>query len=244
MPIEQTIQTIIEEYGSTIWIGFVTLVVTGFALTTLKGFVEDLVYYFRARLSDIGYSQRIYYNNEIYLVRSIHFKFIVIYDDKKVIRIPTKLYMNGPIIFPQPRYDDFNEKKYHEPPWDGATERRDRPPSPPPGPPPNPKQRKTGERRSGEIVKPEVDYSELRKQMVNLMIGVLIGPEGASNILPSYDDDMKEQAEDIRSKLSEEDFNTINTGLAAFMRMNTMGKPLTKEDMDRARQMSEVDGED
>lgn len=234
MPVEQTIQTIIEEYGSTLWVGFVTLVVTGFALTTIKGFVEDFVYYLRARLSDIGYSQRIYYNNEIYLVRSIHFKYIVIYDDKKVIRIPIKLYMNGPIVFPQPRYDDFNEKKYHEPPWDGATERRNRPPAPPPpGPPPNPKT------QPPPSSTPIIDYSELRKQVTDLIIGVLIGPDSAANILPSYDEDMRQQAEEIRSKLSEEDFTHINTGLAAFMRLNKEGVSLTKEDIERARRLQD-----
>lgn len=232
MPIEQTIQTIIEEYGTTLWMGFITLVVTGFILTTLKSFVEDLVYYVRARMSDIGYSQRIYYNNEIYLVRSIHFKYIVIYDDKKVIRIPIKLYMNGPIVFPQPRYDDFDEKKYHEPPWDGATERRDgRPAAPPP----------TQNRRAPSV---EIDYDRIRRDLADVLIGALIGTEEASNILPSFTDKMKAESEHIRGKLSERDFNKINTGIAAFMRVNEEGVPLTREDIERARRHAESKADD
>jgi hypothetical protein len=244
MPLDQTIQAIIEEYGTTLWLGFVTLVVTGFVLATLKGFVEDLIYYVRARMSDIGYSQRIYYNNEIYLVRSIHFKYIIIYDDKKVIRIPTKSYLNGPIVFPQPRYDDFNEKKYHEPPWDGKRERRDRPSPtpPPPGPPPNPKTPNVSHfKRSGDC---EIDYIRLRRDLVDILIGILISPEAAENIFPSFDDDKKEEVDRVRGKLTEYDFNNINSGLAAFLRMNTEGTPLTKAEIDAARKLSECDEDD
>jgi hypothetical protein len=75
-------------------------------------------------MSDIGYGQRIYYKDNIYIVQSIHFKYIVVYDDKKIVRIPIKSYMEGVIEFPQPRYDDFDEKKYHEKPWDGNDRRR------------------------------------------------------------------------------------------------------------------------
>lgn len=250
MPIDQTIQAILEEYGPALWLGFVTLVVTGFVLGTLKGFVEDLIYFVRAKMSDIGYSQRIYYNNEIYLVRSIHFKFIVIYDDKKVIRIPTKQYLNGPIIFPQPRYDDFNEKKYHEPPWDGSQERRGRgsdpkpptPPAPPPGPPPNPKTPHiTNLKRTNDSA---VDYERLRRDLVDILIGVIIGPEHAENVLPSFDEDKRDIAEEHRSKLSEDDFNNMNTGMAAFLKVNNTGLPLTQADIDRARRLAECDSED
>lgn len=126
MTTEQVISTIIEEYGRQLWLSFVTLVITGFILTVFKDFVSDAVYYYRAKMSDIGFGQRIYWRGDIYIVEKIHFKYITIKDDKKIIRIPIKLYLNGPIEFPLHRYDDFDEKKYHQPPWDGKTERRKR----------------------------------------------------------------------------------------------------------------------
>lgn len=252
MPIDQTIQAILEEYGPTLWLGFVTLVITGFVLGTLKGFVEDLIYFVRAKMSDIGYSQRIYYNNEIFLVRSIHFKFIVIYDDKKVIRIPTKQYLNGPIIFPQPRYDDFNEKKYHEPPWDGSKERRGNrgsdpkpptPPAPPPGPPPNPKTPHiTNLERKVECV---LDYERLRRDLVDILIGIIIGPDQTADMISSFDESKRDVAEEQRGKLSENDFNNMNTGIAAFLKMNSdMGLPITQVELDKARRLAECDSED
>lgn len=121
---DQIVAEIIQEYGTQLWLSFVTLVVTGFILTVMRNFVSDVIYYFRARMSDIGYGQRIYWRDEIYIVQKIHFKFITIKDDKKLIRIPIKTYLDGNIEFPLHRYDDFNEKKYHEGPWDGVTERR------------------------------------------------------------------------------------------------------------------------
>lgn len=123
---DQIVAEIIREYGTQLWLSFITLVVTGFVLTLMRDFVRDVVYYFRARMSDIGYGQRVYWRNEIYIVQKIHFKFISIKDDKKVVRIPIRTYIDGVVEFPLHRYDDFNEKKYHEPPWDGKTERRHR----------------------------------------------------------------------------------------------------------------------
>ena len=43
---------------------------------------------------------------------------------KKTIYIPIVKYLNGVQEFPHPRYDDFDEEKYHEKPWNGETERR------------------------------------------------------------------------------------------------------------------------
>lgn len=124
MPVEQTIATIIEQYGKQLWLGFVTLVVTGFVLTLIRNFIQDLVHYFKARMSDIGYGQRIYWHGQIYIVTNITFKNIIIKDDKKIIRIPINTYINGVIEFPVHRFDDFDEEKYHEGPWNGKTERR------------------------------------------------------------------------------------------------------------------------
>lgn len=121
---DQVVAEIIQEYGTQLWLSFVTLVVTGFILTLLRDFVQDVVYYFRARMSDIGYGQRIYWHDQIYIVQEIRFKYITIKDDKKIIRIPIKTYITGTVEYPLHRYDDFNEEKYHQPPWDGVTERR------------------------------------------------------------------------------------------------------------------------
>jgi hypothetical protein len=104
---EQIVTEIIQEYGAQLWLSFITLVVTGFILTIIRDFVKDVVYYFRARMSDIGYGQRIYWYGQIYIVQSIYFKYITIKDDKKIIRIPIKTYINGTIEFPLHRYDDF-----------------------------------------------------------------------------------------------------------------------------------------
>ena len=123
---DQIVAEIIQEYGTQLWLSFVTLVITGFILTLMRNFVQDVVYYFKARLSDIGFGQRIFWKNEIYIVQKIHFKFITIKDDKKIIRIPIKTYITGTVEYPLHRYDDFDEEKYHQAPWDGKTERRDR----------------------------------------------------------------------------------------------------------------------
>ena len=105
--IEQTLQAIIEEYAGALWVGFITLVVTGFVLSTIRTLVEDLMYYVRARLSDIGYGQRIYYPNirfgSVYIVKSVEFRYLIVYDDTSLIRIPLKTYMNGPMQFPLPK---------------------------------------------------------------------------------------------------------------------------------------------
>lgn len=124
MPVEEIIQTIINDYSRELWLGFVTLVATGFALTLIRDFIKDLVYYVRARMSDIGYGQRIYYHGQIFIVDKIKFQHIVAHDDKKRILIPISRYMEGAIEYPNHRHDDFDENKYHERPWDGVTERR------------------------------------------------------------------------------------------------------------------------
>ena len=121
---EQVISDIINQFGEQLWLAFVTLVVTGFILILVKGFIQNLADYFKAKMSDIGYGQRIYWKNEIYIVDRITFKHIVVKDDKRIIHIPIEIYISGPREYPLTRYDDFDEIKYHEKPWDGAKERR------------------------------------------------------------------------------------------------------------------------
>lgn len=121
---EDTIRAIIDEFGRELWLAFITLVITGFVLTIIRDFIKDLVFYFRARMSDVGYGQRIYFKGEIFIVDRVSFKHIVAHDDKKKVLIPISQFINGVKEYPHHRYDDFDEKRYHEPPWDGKTERR------------------------------------------------------------------------------------------------------------------------
>jgi len=124
MEVDQIVAVIIQEYGAQLWIGFVTLVVTGFVMLLIKQFISNLANYFRAKMSDIGYGQRIYWNNQIYLVEEITFRYIVAKDDMRIIHIPIDTYLSGVKQYPLHRHDDFNEEKYHEKPWDGRIERR------------------------------------------------------------------------------------------------------------------------
>lgn len=121
---EELLAEIINTYGQQLWLAFVTLVITGFILTMIKSFIADLVNYFRARMSDIGFGQRIYYGNQIYIVDKVEFRHILAHDDKKIIYIPIGTYLSGTIEYPINRHDDFDETKYHGKPWDGVKDRR------------------------------------------------------------------------------------------------------------------------
>jgi hypothetical protein len=230
MPIEQTIQTIIEEFGSAIWLGFITLVVTGFALSSIKGFIEDLVFYAKARFSDIGFGQRIYYSDNIYMVKEVLFRYLIIYDDKRIIRIPLKQYMSGPIIFPQPRYDDFDERKYHEGPWDGKTERRDRPSS-----------KKPDDPDDGGGVSVSVD--EQRRNIVDMIYAILLGPDRMKEIVPQLPDNVYHDAKRRAGKLSQEDFIHLNMlvsntyDASIFERLNETGATLTREEREQLQRL-------
>lgn len=94
------IEQIVAEYGTAIWMAFVSFVITGFALSTLRTFVQDLVFYVRARMSDIGYGQRIYYRDKLYVVKDITFRYIVLQDNERLIRVPISRYLGGEISFP------------------------------------------------------------------------------------------------------------------------------------------------
>lgn len=121
---EELIASIISDYGAQIWIGFVTLFVTGFVMLFVKQLISDFALYIRARMGDIGEGQRIYWDGEIIIVDAIKFRHIKAHDDKKVYYIPIKSYIGGVVAYPKPRFDDFDEEKYHQKPWDGVTERR------------------------------------------------------------------------------------------------------------------------
>ena len=121
---EDIIAQVIQTYGGQLWLGFVTLVITGFVLTLVKNFIQDLVNYFRAKMSDIGYGQLIYWDKQIYAVDRITFKSILVKDDERMIYIPIDKYLSSAREYPLSRYDDFDENKYHQKPWNGANDRR------------------------------------------------------------------------------------------------------------------------
>lgn len=121
---EELIRIIVVDYGQQIWLTFVTFVITGFALIMLKNFIQDLVNYLRARMSDIGRGQRIFFKKEIFVIDKINFRNIEAHDDQKEIFIPIDIYMSDVRIYPKNRFDDFDEQKYFQKAWDGKDERR------------------------------------------------------------------------------------------------------------------------
>lgn len=106
---EQIIADVINQYGEKLWLAFVIMVITGFVLLIIKSFIQDLTNYFKAKMSDIGFGQRIYWNNKIYIVDRISFKYIIVKDNKRVIHIPIGIYMAGVREYPLNKYDDFDE---------------------------------------------------------------------------------------------------------------------------------------
>jgi hypothetical protein len=111
---EDIIANIITQYGTQIWLSFVSLVGTGFVMNMAKGFVEEFSYYIRARMSDIGYGQLIYWDKTLFYVKSIHFKYILIKDKDKLIRIPIKTYLNNPVSFPLPGEEKLTPEEYED----------------------------------------------------------------------------------------------------------------------------------
>lgn len=103
MEVTATVEQILSEYGTSLWATFVSFVITGFILLLLKELVADVVYYYKARMSDIGFGQQIYFQGVLYTVKEITFRHIVIYDEEKIIRVPIKTYLSGPVAFPNRR---------------------------------------------------------------------------------------------------------------------------------------------
>lgn len=119
---EDTIRAIIEEFGATLWLGFVTFVITAFVMSIMKNFVLDLVLYFRVRTSDLGKGAMIKWSGQLKMVKSINFKEIEIFDDEEVLYIPIKSWLNSVKVYPKPRDDQFDEKQWRR--WDRITDRR------------------------------------------------------------------------------------------------------------------------
>lgn len=120
---EDTIRAIIEEFGQEIWLGFVVLLITGFVMSLIKDLISDLVNYFKVRMSDIGPDVMIFWGNEVYKVREIKFKYIVVEDNQKKMRIPLSTWLNAVQTRPQTPLNAFDESQYK--PWDGI-DRRDK----------------------------------------------------------------------------------------------------------------------
>jgi hypothetical protein len=122
MTLEQVIQTIVEQYWTTIWLGFVSLVVTGFVMLLIKNFISDLVNYFKVRMSDLGYGAMILWRGKLKRVLEIKFKEIKVIDDEEICFIPISVWISSEKSYPQPRDDQFKEENWKH--WDGKTERR------------------------------------------------------------------------------------------------------------------------
>ena len=119
---EELVATIIQTYGPQLWLAFVSLIATGFIMMMLKSFIENLVLYYKVRMSDLGKGAMIVWRNKLKMVRKIHFKYIEVYDDEEVIYIPIRTWMTSDRIYPKPWDGQFSEEKWKH--WDGRTERR------------------------------------------------------------------------------------------------------------------------
>ena len=119
---EQTIALIINQYGSEIWLSFITLVITSFIMINIKNFISNLVLFYRAKMSDLGKGAMIFWNGKLKMVKQIHFKDIELYDDEEVIYIPIITWFNSVKVYPKPRNDQFIEESWKN--WDGHRERR------------------------------------------------------------------------------------------------------------------------
>ena len=103
--LSDTISEIIATFGNKIFLAVLTLFLTSLVLSAMKSFVADVIFYIKARMSDIGFGQYVFYQKELYSVRQITFKYLILNDDEKIIRIPLKTYMTGTIIFPRPKHE-------------------------------------------------------------------------------------------------------------------------------------------
>ena len=121
---EQTIITIIQQFAPQIWLGFVTFVVTGFVILSLKNLVSDLMNFYKVKISDLGKGAMILWKSKLKMVKQIHFKDIEVYDDEEVLYIPIKIWLESEKSYPKPWDGQFHEHKWKH--WDGHTDRRKR----------------------------------------------------------------------------------------------------------------------
>jgi hypothetical protein len=122
MEIEQIITEILTKNWTTLWLGFVTFVATGFIMLMLKNFIVDLVNYFKVRMSDLGYGAMIIWEKQLKRVVQIKFREIKVVDDKEIVFVPIITWLASVKSYPQPRDDQFKEESWTR--WDGKSDRR------------------------------------------------------------------------------------------------------------------------
>ena len=118
MALEETISTVINQYGGLLFSGAVVVIVTVFVMNSLKDFAMNLVRYFSVKMSNLGFNTMIYWDHELYKVEEIKFTQIVIKDENKIIFIPIELWMKSAKEYPIPGLNQFKEFM-----WDGGERR-------------------------------------------------------------------------------------------------------------------------
>jgi len=124
MELESIIKEIVANYGVSIFVGFLSLFLTGFIALWIKNLISDVFNYYTTKMSDLGYGAMILWNGKLKRVVEIKFRKIKAIDDEEIIFIPIETWLKSVQSYPQPRNDQFDERKWYEKPWDGKTERR------------------------------------------------------------------------------------------------------------------------
>lgn len=124
MELQDAIKEIVQNYGMTLWLGFLTIFLTGIIALWIKEFVQNVLNYIQTKMSDIGYGAMILWEGKLKRVVEIRFKSIKVIDDEEIKFIPIETWLKSVQTYPQPRNDQFDENKWKEKPWDGKTERR------------------------------------------------------------------------------------------------------------------------
>ncbi len=118
MALEETISTVINQYGGLLFSGASVIVITIFVMNSLKNFAVNLVTYMTVKMSNLGFNTMIYWNHGLYKVAEIKFTQIVIQDENKIIFIPIDLWMKSVKEYPIPGLNQFKEFM-----WDGIDRR-------------------------------------------------------------------------------------------------------------------------
>ena len=121
---EDTINKIIQDYGLSLFLSVISLIVSGIVILSIKNFIVNMVQYIQVRLSDLGYGAMVYWEGQLKRVEKISFKKIKLVDDSMITFVPIKTWQDSVQNFPQPRYDQFDEKKWETKPWDGHERRK------------------------------------------------------------------------------------------------------------------------
>jgi len=118
MALEETISTVINQYGGLLFSGASVIVITIFVMNSLKNFAVNLVTYMTVKMSNLGFNTMIYWNHSLFKVAEIRFTQIVIQDENKIIFIPIDVWMKSAKEYPIPGLNQFKEFM-----WDGIDRR-------------------------------------------------------------------------------------------------------------------------